>query len=843
MSHDISPYDHLNGFYRPGLSFPEQLVATTIGRSELINELKEKLLQEDDSEEAKRNYMIMGQPGVGKTHFIRILGTLTQQDKAFNDRYVVIQFPEENHRILTFADLLLGIVEIFGHITSKKEWVELHRNLTEIQDDTELIETAIPSLENYCKSSKKNLLIFLENIDVFFRGQLRDNKNVKQFRKFITKSSFVTFIGTSQYNLIKSDELRKSPFSLFDIHILEVLDNSQTIQLIKRMLEWDNNETLINNFEELIPRINALYEMSGGNPRLSLILYELIAKENKWDIKKQIEKLLDQTTPFFRERMRSLAPQERALLETIALVKLDLKTSTSIAKSLRQSQQQTSNHLNKLQKAGYLFVADNPADKRSKIFRLTEGFFGLWLAIGHSREQNIILPRLVEFLEQWYAEKSSREKKRQQIWSSLRATDQNQRRPEINNQEQLLKYLSDIGSAEEMVQCKFELTHYFLTVSKPKEAKQLLKEIQQLSFEKPDYFGWMIKQCKKWILHGIEPVVLQIIEDIIETWHIQKNQNSETLIDAALKLINSFFVNRYYELIESYAKDILRFINNDHWRVMLLERVAMSQEKLKEWNKSLNTWGEVLKAAEKSGNLKSQGTIHNNISQIHQDLGQHEIALDHLRESLKTLSAINDYDGQGTTLNNISTIHFEQGYYEKALERLEQALSIARISQNSFIEGITLSNISLIYQARGDHEKALECLKKSLVNMKRLGNRTSECITLNNISQIHLELDKSEKSLSILKDAYAIAREIDNKQCISLTLYNTGKTLWAMNKQNDAMLNWVPSYKIAENEGLKEILAKFSQLAESFGQDGRSYWRTQLKEYSVRGDGDFETDL
>ncbi len=829
MPKDITTYNHLNGFYRPGLSFPAQLKATTVGRTELLQQLTKKLSDEDSSE-SKTNFMIMGPSGVGKTHFIRVLGKMVEKSVNLSRRYIVIQFPEENHRILTFSDLLLGMIEILGHIKNEKSLISLRSNLEEIQDDSELIQSAIPMLEGYCKQNGKSLLIILENIDVFFHGQLRDSKNLKQFKKFITKSSFATFIGTSQHNLIKTEELRKSPFSLFDIHILDVLSETQTIDLIHKNLDWDKQTNLLDDFDDLVPRIKALYEMSGGNPRLSLILYELIAKENKWDIKRQIEKLLDQSTPFFRDRMRMLDPQERALLETIALINLDLKTATNISKTMRQSLQQTSNHLNKLLKAGYLIVTDHPSDKRSKIYRIKEGFFGLWLSIGHSREQNIILPRLVEFLEQWYTEKSGREKKRQQIWNSLQTLDPSSNHPVKNNQELLLKYLSDIGTIEEQVESKFELVHYFFATENPREAKKLIREIHKLDYKRPYYLDWMLKQSKKRILESVEPVILQQIDDIIDCWRLKNSNDIEAFTKTTLTITNNFFANGYFDLVGSFINHILQFISNAHWRIRLLERVALSQEKLKQWNKALKTWNQVLEAAQMADDKRSLGTIYNNISQIYQDIGEHETALDYLRKSLDVLKEINDYNGQGTTLNNISTIHFQQGYYEKALECLEQALSVSKVSQNHFIEGITLSNLALIYQARDDHDRALDCLNRSLEKMRIIGNRSSECVTLNNISQVYLDMGSFDRSRDILDSALTLAYEDGNKVGIGLTLYNRGRVYWKKDKQNEAMQDWLLSYKTAKEESLDNILEKLSQLAISIGYDGESFWKDQLKD-------------
>ena len=121
--------------------------------------------------------------------------------------------------------------------------------------------------------------------------------------------------------------------------------------------------------------------MTGGNPRLNVLLYELIAHDNLLDVKAQFQKLLDQISPFYQDRLKELAPQERALLETVALMRDTPRTPAAIAARLRMKPQQASSLLKRMTEAGYLTVAENPTDKRSRIYCIKEGFFDLRLPL------------------------------------------------------------------------------------------------------------------------------------------------------------------------------------------------------------------------------------------------------------------------------------------------------------------------------------------------------------------------------------------------------------------------------------------------------------------------------
>ncbi|MEE9355744.1 MAG: helix-turn-helix domain-containing protein [Methylococcaceae bacterium] len=137
------------------------------------------------------------------------------------------------------------------------------------------------------------------------------------------------------------------------------------------------------------------------------------------EIKTRFHQLLDRITPSYQDRLKNLPPQERALLETIALMRFEQRTPVNIAKKFRKPRHQTSVLLKRMTEAGYLSVSVNPNDKRSRLYRIKEGFFDIWLAMNESRAQRKYLPYLVDFFILWYASVEDRENKRRQLTKKL----------------------------------------------------------------------------------------------------------------------------------------------------------------------------------------------------------------------------------------------------------------------------------------------------------------------------------------------------------------------------------------------------------------------------------------
>jgi replication-associated recombination protein RarA len=372
------------GFFRPDFTQEKRLFDTTIARDEILDDLLSHL-RKQTKKKRKQHFVFIGPRGIGKSHLLRILEYSIKNSESLQKEYIVIRFPEENLRLLSFADFLLGVIEILGDVTDNSELKTLFEKLEIVEDDSTIIDTILTALKKYSKNNDRSLLILLENLDMVFGDQIKNEISVHQFRKFLLETPLAVLVGTSPTYFPGFYDIKHPLYDFFDIQTIEELSESQTIELIKTNLKWEERFDLLEIYDTLIPKIRSLHDMTGGNPRLILMLYALISQEKIYDVTEQFKKLLDNISPFYQERIKELAPQERGLLETIALMRSEPRTPANIAKKLRKSPQQTSALLKRLLKSGYLSVIKNEKDKRSNFYRIKEGFFDIWLVMSLSR--------------------------------------------------------------------------------------------------------------------------------------------------------------------------------------------------------------------------------------------------------------------------------------------------------------------------------------------------------------------------------------------------------------------------------------------------------------------------
>ena len=104
-----------------------------------------------------------------------------------------------------------------------------------------------------------------------------------------------------------------------------------------------------------------LHYFTGGNPRLVLMLYRIVASSDLIDVQRGLEKLLDAVTPYDKAKIESLPPQQGKILDHIARVSARTgsgPTPTEIAAETRLPVNRVTSQLKRLSGLGYARAAN-----------------------------------------------------------------------------------------------------------------------------------------------------------------------------------------------------------------------------------------------------------------------------------------------------------------------------------------------------------------------------------------------------------------------------------------------------------------------------------------------------
>ncbi len=409
------------GLYRAGITDSRQRRAITVGRDAVLQDTLE-ILRRGIGKKPKHHLLFIGPRGIGKTHLLSLFEDSVHEDPALNSAWHVVRFPEESHRVLSFCDFLLRLCEILRDtLPEERCWADLLQRLADEDSDQTIVDTLVPAIRARRQSQRQSLIIMLENLNQILDEQFRDPRHAASLRGFFLDNNGCLLIATAPLHSESVADHKQPFFDFFDVQFLDQLTEQQTFDLIKRNLTWEQRDDLLADFDNLQPRLQALYRMTGGSPRLTLMLYELIAHDAVSEVKRQFEILLDRITPFYQDRMRELGPQESALLETMAAMRDQDKTPSSIAAQMRMPPAHVSSLLKRLSKSQYLISAAHPADGRARLYAIREGFFDIWLAMNISRGVRQRMPFLIEFFAEFYPTIQARNRKREEYRQRLAA--------------------------------------------------------------------------------------------------------------------------------------------------------------------------------------------------------------------------------------------------------------------------------------------------------------------------------------------------------------------------------------------------------------------------------------
>jgi len=358
-----------------------------------------------------QHQIIVGQRGQGKTTLLRRVEIAVRDDKELSKFLLVVKFPEEQNNIRFlyrfWEEIALYLEE---HIGAAHQEMEKHA-----EDDDYDMEN-FSYLEKELKESNKKLLVLMDNIDLFL-DTLKEREQ-QRLREILLTSSSLFIIGGSAQMLEQHFDYGKPFYQFFKITTLEGLSRQETITLLRAVARDDEKEKIEAVIKNNSEKIEALRQLTGGIPRLAILLFDILIDDHDSAFG-QMEKLLDEITPFYQDRLRQLPPTLKDIAHAIAMNWDGIETS-EIAKKTRLTSKEASAQLQQLKK--YHFIESVSVGKNN-IYKIKERFFNIWYLMRYGKKKDIQrVEWLVKFLTTWYS-KDELEDKSKRFMVLLKTTD------------------------------------------------------------------------------------------------------------------------------------------------------------------------------------------------------------------------------------------------------------------------------------------------------------------------------------------------------------------------------------------------------------------------------------
>lgn len=352
------------------------------------------VLRESALTQNKHHLLFIGPRGCGKTHLLSLIYHRLQRDKDLSAR-LLIAWLNEDETSTSFLDVLLRIYRALAERYSSefplRELDQLHdRNSAEALD---LLGQTLLS-----RIGERTVLVLIENLDTLFR-QLEESDQ-RAWRAFIQNHAVLATAATAQSLFGGVSDRDQAFFGFFDTTHLQPLTVEQATELLRRIAQLNGDDALTRFLAtpQGLARVQAIYHLSGGNPRLYIGLSDFITCGSLDDLVGPFEQTVDeQLTPYYQERLRWLSPQQRKIVELLCSRTRPLPVK-EIAGALFADPGSVGSQLQKLREMGY--VKANPRGRES-LYELTEPLMRLSMEVKNTHNHQP-LRLIVDFLRVWF---------------------------------------------------------------------------------------------------------------------------------------------------------------------------------------------------------------------------------------------------------------------------------------------------------------------------------------------------------------------------------------------------------------------------------------------------------
>lgn len=404
--------------YNPDWLADDDLVANFIARSEEFAFLRNELAR-FPLEGNIQHYLLVGVRGAGKTTLLKRLAVAIRRDADLNDHLVAISFPEELYQVKHLADFwwaagaaLADELDRAGKTSEADRLVaEIDRAKAQADLGDDLSDAGLHLLLATCAELGRRPVLLVDNLDLVFQriektGKKRKNPHAPAYwalREALSTARSPVVIGGSVRLSEPFTDYDKAFYDFFLPKRLGKLPLDEARRVLEHLAEVQGLPEVHERLHAHPGRIQALHELTGGNPRALGFIFELLRQGAGRRAVEDFFRLMDTTTPYYKDRFEDLADQAQVVMHALAVRPpgegSGLRfghTAAEIATHAGLPTNTVSTQLEILTREG--LVEKSAAHGRTQ-YRIAEQLFRLWLQMRGSRRlrQNVI--GLTEFLE------------------------------------------------------------------------------------------------------------------------------------------------------------------------------------------------------------------------------------------------------------------------------------------------------------------------------------------------------------------------------------------------------------------------------------------------------------
>ncbi len=391
--------------FNPGRLKDDELEATFIARQSLFEKIFKEIVGEKP-DAIPQHHLLIGQRGMGKTTLLcRIRAELNKA--PHRNHFLPLQFSEEQYvevdRLSKFwlnaVDAVADALDAVNEETTAKDLDRRMRRLERKGNEAELAKSAQALFVDICQEIKRRPVFLIDNFHMLLN---RLRKEDYTLRAFFMREGAPIIVGAATANPAHTEDYGAAFYDGFKNRALDRLTLSEMRTVLGTLAKRANKPELVQRIHQESARLAALSDLTGGNPRTTVLLFELFSRGFSEDAYEDLESLLDYVTPLYQSRLDQLSDQGQLILGTLAQHWSPADTKALVERS-QLPRGSVTTQLHRLVETGLAEKVELPNAKVTG-YQIAERFFNIWYLMRFaSRRQRGSLVCLTKFLQEFYA--------------------------------------------------------------------------------------------------------------------------------------------------------------------------------------------------------------------------------------------------------------------------------------------------------------------------------------------------------------------------------------------------------------------------------------------------------